>query len=260
MSDAIGPVHIKTTGSEMQSQIDAEVCIFNVMLLICIIKVPVYVTEHSIDLAGPVMIELPLTRPTEDGTASEDILVVIPGWFLRLDKCSLVPFATASSTSSLRWNNNTLMQRQHIIETGADIQHTLEQGEAEKEIGLHHGCLLLPRNTNVSIALSYTTQLLYKISWEGNYERLMKGGQAPENARKVNCSVGLCAGPFSWGPAVGGEGACTRLTLPNVEISWPLLSYRPKKLIGGSELRYSWIIGCVCGKPSSIEDTRESIQ
>ncbi|GKB95073.1 hypothetical protein Tco_0981210, partial [Tanacetum coccineum] len=23
-----------------------------------------------------------------------------------------------------------------------------EQGEAEKEIGLHHGCLLLPRNTN----------------------------------------------------------------------------------------------------------------
>ncbi|GJZ53399.1 hypothetical protein Tco_0608284 [Tanacetum coccineum] len=36
------------------------------------------------------MIELPLTRPTEDGTTSEDILVVIPGWFLRLDKCSLV--------------------------------------------------------------------------------------------------------------------------------------------------------------------------
>ncbi|GKC28907.1 hypothetical protein Tco_1036201 [Tanacetum coccineum] len=39
---------------------------------------------------GPVMIEFPLTRPTEDGTTSKDILVVIPGRFLRLDKCSLV--------------------------------------------------------------------------------------------------------------------------------------------------------------------------
>nr|GEX28002.1 hypothetical protein [Tanacetum cinerariifolium] len=31
-----------------------------------------------------------------------------------------VPFATASSTPRLRWNN-TLMQRQHINATGADI-------------------------------------------------------------------------------------------------------------------------------------------
>lgn len=53
MSDAIGPVHIKERpGSEMQSCIDAEVCIFNEMLLICIIKDAVYVTDHSIDLAG----------------------------------------------------------------------------------------------------------------------------------------------------------------------------------------------------------------
>ncbi|GJT02022.1 hypothetical protein Tco_0823191 [Tanacetum coccineum] len=90
------------------------------------------------------------------------------------------------------------------------------------------------------------------------------------------CTGKRTQGPFSWGPAVGGEGVCTRLTLPNVEISWPLLgesvkelrmtevyrsknqSYRAKKLIGGSELRYSWIISCVCGKPSAIEDTRES--
>ncbi|GJV50819.1 hypothetical protein Tco_1446560 [Tanacetum coccineum] len=36
-------------------------------------------------------------------------------------------------------------------------------------------------------------------------------------------STGKCMqGPFSWGPTVGGEGACTRLTLPNVEILRPL--------------------------------------
>ncbi|GKC90124.1 hypothetical protein Tco_1150773, partial [Tanacetum coccineum] len=58
----------------------------------------------------------------------------------------------------------------------------------------------------------------------------MKGGHTPENARKVNCSVGLCEGPFSWGPAVGGEGVCIRLTLPNVEISWPLL-FREEKCL-----------------------------
>ncbi|GJV26828.1 hypothetical protein Tco_1383276, partial [Tanacetum coccineum] len=72
------------------------------------------------------------------------------------------------------------------------------------------------------------------------------------------CTGKRTQGPFSWEPAVGGEGVCRRLTLPNVEISWPLLSYRAKKLIGGSKLRYSWIIGCVCGKLSAIEDTRES--
>ncbi|GKB39691.1 hypothetical protein Tco_0884633, partial [Tanacetum coccineum] len=72
------------------------------------------------------------------------------------------------------------------------------------------------------------------------------------------CTGKRTQGPFSWEPAVGGEGVCRRLTLPNVEISWPLLSYQAKKLIGGSELRYSWIISCVCGKPSAIEDTRES--
>ncbi|GKB06858.1 hypothetical protein Tco_0835091, partial [Tanacetum coccineum] len=61
-----------------------------------------------------------------------------------------------------------------------------------------------------------------EISLSGNVLRLMKGGQALENARKVNFNVGLCACPFSWGPAIGGEGVCTRLTLPNVEISRPL--------------------------------------
>nr|GEX26050.1 WD repeat-containing protein 89 homolog [Tanacetum cinerariifolium] len=35
----------------------------------------------------------------------------------------------------------------------------------------------------------------------------------------------VCNRPFSWGPAVGGEGACTRLTLRNVEISRPLFGY-----------------------------------
>nr|GEV58295.1 hypothetical protein [Tanacetum cinerariifolium] len=34
---------------------------------------------------------------------------------------------------------------------------------AEKEIGLDHRCLLLPITMNVSIALSYNTQPLYKI-------------------------------------------------------------------------------------------------
>nr|GFA08078.1 probable copper-transporting ATPase HMA5 [Tanacetum cinerariifolium] len=30
----------------------------------------------------------------------------------------------------------------------------------------------------------------------------------------------LCAlGPFSWGPTVGGEGACIKVSLPNVEVS-----------------------------------------
>ncbi|GJT51671.1 hypothetical protein Tco_0977828 [Tanacetum coccineum] len=29
--------------------------------------------------------------------------------------------------------------------------------------------------------------------------------------------VGLCAGPFSWGPAPGGKGACIRPGLANVE-------------------------------------------
>ncbi|GKC68680.1 hypothetical protein Tco_1101278, partial [Tanacetum coccineum] len=36
-----------------------------------------------------------------------------------------------------------------------------------------------------------------EISLRGNVLRLMKGDQALENARKVNCNVGLCAGPFS---------------------------------------------------------------
>ncbi|GJT56475.1 ribonuclease H-like domain-containing protein [Tanacetum coccineum] len=54
---------------------------------------------------GPVMIELPLTRPTEDGTASEDILVVIPGWFLRLDKCSLPNTPAAARDPQDAWAN-----------------------------------------------------------------------------------------------------------------------------------------------------------
>lgn len=29
--------------------------------------------------------------------------------------------------------------------------------------------------------------------------------------------IDLTAGPFSWGPAVGGEGVRTELSLPNVE-------------------------------------------
>ena len=29
--------------------------------------------------------------------------------------------------------------------------------------------------------------------------------------------IDLSAGPFSWGPAVGGEGVRTELSLPNVE-------------------------------------------
>ncbi|GJV52469.1 hypothetical protein Tco_1448210 [Tanacetum coccineum] len=33
----------------------------------------------------------------------------------------------------------------------------------------------------------------------------------------MDCSVGLCAGPFSWGPAPGGKGACIRPGLANVE-------------------------------------------
>nr|GEX25844.1 nuclear poly(A) polymerase 4-like isoform X1 [Tanacetum cinerariifolium] len=49
----------------------------------------------------------------------------------------------------------------------------------------------------------------------GNGSTSVKGG--------IQHSVGLCADRFSWGPAVGGEGACTSLTLPNVEISRPLL-------------------------------------
>ncbi|GJV49084.1 NRT1/ PTR family 8.3-like protein [Tanacetum coccineum] len=51
---------------------------------------------------------------------------------------------------------------------GVEEKEFQEQREAEKEIGLDHGCLLLPITTNLSIALSYTTQLLYKISWEHN--------------------------------------------------------------------------------------------
>ncbi|GKF56674.1 hypothetical protein Tco_0167014, partial [Tanacetum coccineum] len=38
-----------------------------------------------------------------------------------------------------------------------------------------------------------------------------------------SCTGKRTQGPFSYGPAVGGEGVCTRLTLPNVEISWPLI-------------------------------------
>ncbi|GKD25708.1 hypothetical protein Tco_1231922, partial [Tanacetum coccineum] len=39
-------------------------------------------------------------------------------------------------------------------------------------------------------------------------------------------STGKCTqGPFSWGPAIGGEGACTRLTLPNVENLRPFFGY-----------------------------------
>ncbi|GJW06901.1 hypothetical protein Tco_1569324 [Tanacetum coccineum] len=52
-----------------------------------------------------VMIELPLTRLTEDGTASEDILVVIPGWFLRLDKCSLPNTPAAARDPQDAWAN-----------------------------------------------------------------------------------------------------------------------------------------------------------
>ncbi|GJV10926.1 hypothetical protein Tco_1352467 [Tanacetum coccineum] len=44
-------------------------------------------------------------------------------------------------------------------------------------------------------------------------------------------TVGLCASPFSWGPAVGEEGAYTRVTLPNVEISWPLLMGNPWEIV-----------------------------
>ncbi|GKA71048.1 hypothetical protein Tco_0777187, partial [Tanacetum coccineum] len=45
------------------------------------------------------------------------------------------------------------------------------------------------------------------------------------------CTGKRTQGPFSWGPAVGGEGVCTRLTLPNVEISWPLLMGNPWEIL-----------------------------